>query len=154
MPPTSESPGPDSAVTTPTENKPTSTVEEFSKATFESSTVKELEEEASGNSNDDPSIQVDVNNKEMRTVLDKASSTEVITALNLDTRLKSGSFASLGSSNSDSYASVASSISNGIYEKASSFTSGRVHILFSIKHTDHIMDLFDIGQLLEDLSLT
>lgn len=132
MPPTSESPGPDSAVTTPTENKPTSTVEEFSKATFESSTVKELEEEASGNSNDDPSIQVDVNNKEMRTVLDKASSTEVITALNLDTRLKSGSFASLGSSNSDSYASVASSISNGIYEKASSFTS--VASTHSIQH--------------------
>ncbi|XP_068731913.1 WD repeat-containing protein 44-like [Montipora capricornis] len=132
MPPTSESPGPDSAVTTPTENRPTSTVEEFSKATFENSTVKELEEEASGNSNDDPSIQVDVNNKEMRTVLDKASSTEVITALNLDTRLKSGSFASLGSSNSDSYASVASSISNGIYEKASSFTS--VASTHSIQH--------------------
>ena len=68
----------------------------------------------------------------MRTVLDKASSTEVITALNLDTRLKSGSFASLGSSNSDSYASVASSISNGIYEKASSFTS--VASTHSIQH--------------------
>ena len=123
MSPTSESPGPDSAAATPTEHKQTSIANDFAKATFGNSVVNELEAEACKSSNDDPSIQVDANNKEMRNVLDKASSTEVISALNLDTRLKSGSVASLGSSKSDSYASVASSISNGIYEKSGSFTS-------------------------------
>ena len=71
----------------------------------------------------------------MKNVLDKASSTEVITPLSLDTRLKSGSVASLGSTRSDSYASVASSISNGIYEKAGSFTS--VASTHSIQHQVH-----------------
>lgn len=122
--PTSESPGPDSAAATPTEHKQRSIADDFAKATFGNSVVNELEAElACKSSDDDPSIQVDANNKEMKNVLDKASSTEVISALNLDTRLKSGSVASLGSSKSDSYASVASSISNGIYEKSGSFTS-------------------------------
>jgi len=73
----------------------------------------------------------------MKNVLDKASSTEVITALNLDTRLKSGSVASLGSTRSetDSYASVASSLSNGIYEKAGSFTS--IASTHSMQHQLH-----------------
>ncbi|KAK2573339.1 WD repeat-containing protein 44 [Acropora cervicornis] len=122
--PTSESPGPDSAAATPTEHKQRSIADDFAKATFGNSVVNELEAElACKSSDDDPSIQVDANNKEMKNVLDKASSTEVISALNLDTRLKSGSVASLGSSKSDSYASVASSISNGTYEKSGSFTS-------------------------------
>lgn len=124
MSPTSESPGPDSAVTTPTEHRQTSAAEAFAKVTLPTEqSIQGLELETGENHQEDPSIHVDANNKEMKNVLDKASSTEVITPLNLDTRLKSGSVASLGSTRSDSYASVASNISNGIFEKAGSFTS-------------------------------
>lgn len=85
---------------------------------------KELEPQINEINEDDPSIHVDANNKEMKTVLEKANSTEVISALNLDSRLKSGSIASLGSTRSGSYGSVASGISNGIFENsAGSFTS-------------------------------
>ena len=85
---------------------------------------KELEPQTNEINEDDPSIHVDANNKEMKTVLEKANSTEVISALNLDSRLKSGSIASLGSTRSGSYGSVASGISNGIFENsAGSFTS-------------------------------
>lgn len=129
MSPTSESPGPDSAVSTPTEHRENSTADAFAKATLPSeqiNVIKELQElETNEPQQDetDPSIHVDANNKEMKNVLDKTSSTEVVTNFNLDTRLKSGSVASLGSTRSDSYASVASSMSNGIYEKAESYTS-------------------------------
>ena len=86
--------------------------------------VKELESQTNEISQEDPSIHVDEKNKEMKTVLEKASSTEVISALNLDSRLKSGSVASLGSTRSGSYGSVASNVSNGFFEQAAgSFTS-------------------------------
>ncbi|CAH3193157.1 unnamed protein product [Porites evermanni] len=68
----------------------------------------------------------------MKNVLAKTSSTEVISNFTLDTKLKSGSVASLGSTKSDSYASVASSLSNGIHEKEGSFTS--VASTHSIQH--------------------
>ena len=123
----SESPGPDSTVTTPVEQA-ASPVEAFAQAALDSEqdkAPKELESHTNEiHELDDPSIHVDANNKEMKTVLEKASSTEVIPALNLDSRLKSGSVASLGSTRSGSYGSVASSISNGIPENsAGSFTS-------------------------------
>ena len=133
MTPTSESPGPDSAVSTPTEHKQTSAAEDFAKVTLLSSAITELKLETSENDKDNPSIQVDSNNKEMKNVLEKASSTEVITSLTLDTKLKSGSVASLG--RSDSYGSVASTISNGIYEKAGSFTS--IASTHSMQHQTH-----------------
>lgn len=57
----------------------------------------------------------------MRIVLDKVSFIEVIIVLNLDIRLKLGSFVFFGSFNFDSYVSVVSSILNGIYEKVSLF---------------------------------
>lgn len=85
--------------------------------------VKELESQTNEISQEDLSIHVDEKNKEMKTVLEKASSTEVISALNLDSRLKSGSAASLGSTRSGSYGSVASNVSNGFFEQAGSFTS-------------------------------
>ena len=126
--PTSESPGPDSAVSTPTEHRENSTADAFAKATLPSEQIvikelQELETNEPQQDETDPSIHVDANNKEMKNILDKTSSTEVVTNFNLDTRLKSGSVASLGSTRSDSYASVASSLSNGIYEKAESYTS-------------------------------
>lgn len=101
-------------------------MEAFALATLpneQDQTATELESQTNEIHEDDPSIHVDANNKEMKTVLEKASSTEVISALNLDSRLKSGSVASLGSTRSGSYGSVASSISNGIFDKAGSFTS-------------------------------
>ncbi|XP_020601484.1 WD repeat-containing protein 44-like [Orbicella faveolata] len=124
----SESPGPDSAVTTPTEQAAASPVEAFAQAAAlsneQENAPKELESQSNDIHEDDPSIHVDANNKEMKTVLEKASSTEVISALNLDSRLKSGSVVSLGSTRSGSYGSVASGISNGILENsAGSFTS-------------------------------
>lgn len=124
----SESPGPDSAVTTPTEQAAASPEEAFAQAAAlsneQENVPKELESQSNDIHEDDPSIHVDANNKEMKTVLEKASSTEVISALNLDSRLKSGSVVSLGSTRSGSYGSVASGISNGILENsAGSFTS-------------------------------
>lgn len=136
MSPTSESPGPDSAVTTPTELPETSTAKAFATAALHNEQSNDLEELQQLGVNepqkDDPSIHVDSNNKEMKNVLAKTSSTEVISNFTLDTKLKSGSVASLGSTKSDSYASVASSLSNGIHEKEGSFTS--VASTHSIQH--------------------
>lgn len=136
MSPTSESPGPDSAVTTPTELPETSTAKAFATAALHNEQSNDLEELQQLGVNepqqDDPSIHVDSNNKEMKNVLAKTSSTEVISNFALDTKLKSGSVASLGSTKSDSYASVASSLSNGIHEKEGSFTS--VASTHSVQH--------------------
>lgn len=67
----------------------------------------------------------------MKKVLEKASSTEVIHALTLDTRLKSHSVSSLGSScnRSDSFASVSSAISNGptVNNSGSTASVGSTH---------------------------
>lgn len=124
----SESPGPDSTVTTPTDQAAASPAEAFAQAALpkkQDDAAKELEPQTNDSEirQEDPSIHVDANNKEMKTVLEKTSSTEVISALTLDSRLKSDSVASLGSARSDSYGSVASNISNGIFEKAGSYTS-------------------------------
>lgn len=98
----------------------------FAKAVLsngQDSTTKEFESQTTGSNQDNLIIHVDANNKEMKTVLDRTSSTEVIPALTLDSRLKSDSVASINSAKSDSYGSVASNLSNGISEKAGSFTS-------------------------------
>lgn len=120
----SESTGPDSTVTTPTEPETHIPARAFAKPVLsneQDGKTKELELLTTESNQDDPSIHVDANNKEMKTVLDRTSSTEVIPALSLDSRLKYGSVASIN--RSDSYASVASNLSNGISEKAGSFTS-------------------------------
>lgn len=122
----SESTGPDSAVSTPTEPETHIPARVFAKAVLsneQDSTTKEFESQTTGSNQDNLSIHVDANNKEMKTVLDRTSSTEVIPALTLDSRLKSDSVASINSAKSDSYGSVASNLSNGISEKAGSFTS-------------------------------
>ena len=125
----SESTGPDSTVTTPTDQESSIPVDPLNVYQDISTKPNCLEIQANEAAlQEDPSIHVDANNKEMKKVLEKASSTEVISALNLDSRLKSCSVSSLGSTRSDSYASVSSNISNGITEKAGSFTSvGSMH---------------------------
>ena len=135
MSPVSESSGPDSAVATPTELPETSADEAFARAALHNEQSDDLEVQQLGANEagqDDPSIHVEPNNKEMKNVLAKTSSTEVISNFTLDTKLKSGSVASLGSTKSDSYASVTSSLSNGIHEKEGSFTS--VASTHSIQH--------------------
>ena len=66
---------------------------------------------------------MDANQQEMKEVLEKTSSTEVVSASKLDERLKSPSITSLDSSRSDSYASVKSSVSNGVMQQTGSSSS-------------------------------
>ncbi|XP_031562157.1 WD repeat-containing protein 44-like, partial [Actinia tenebrosa] len=92
------------------------------KTTSDLTTVTNTLEDADEN---DPAITLDYKSQEMKKVLEKASSTEVIHALTLDTRLKSHSVTSLGSScnRSDSFASVSSVISNGQMNNISGSTA-------------------------------
>ncbi|KAK3724341.1 hypothetical protein QZH41_010850 [Actinostola sp. cb2023] len=79
----------------------------------------------------DPVITLDYKSTEMKQILEKASSTEVIPALCLDARRKSNSVTSLGSScnRSDSFTSVSSAISNGpmLNKSGSSASVASIH---------------------------
>lgn len=91
----------------------------------------------------DPAITLDYKSTEMKKVLEKASSTEVIPALTLDARRKSYSVTSLGSScnRSDSFRSVSSVTSNGETLKNSG-SSTSVTSANAFKHpTDNVKNL-------------
>lgn len=97
---------------------------------------------------DDPAITLDYKSTEMKQVLEKASSTEVIPALSLDARRKSNSVTSLGSScnRSDSFRSVSSVVSNGAtLNKSGSSTS-----VDAIKHGSLVRVRSESGRPLSD----
>jgi len=120
-------------------NKPQPNVNPNSSCLQETSStaVTKIEQESNQH---DPAITLDYKSTEMKKVLEKASSTEVIPALTLDARRKSSSVTSLGSScnRSDSFRSVSSIASNGAtLNKSGSSTS-----VTSTKHpTDNVRNL-------------
>ena len=81
------------------------------------------EPSAGSDDEDNPSIKVDANQQEMKEVLARNNSTEVVSAARLDERLKSPSATSLDSSKSDNYKSAASFTSIDGVKQASSFSS-------------------------------
>lgn len=116
---------------------PDSTHSEKTPVTVPSVPVTDKPKEAIQN---DPAITLDYKSTEMKTVLEKASSTEVIPALTLDARRKSNSVTSLGSSchRSDSFRSVSSMTFNGAaLNKSGSSTS----ITSTKNHTDNVRNL-------------
>ncbi|XP_048588390.1 WD repeat-containing protein 44 [Nematostella vectensis] len=102
----------------------------------------------------DPSIQLDYKSQEMKEILAKASSTEVIPALTLDSRLKSHSVTSLGSSGnkSDSFMSLSSNASNGpiMRKSGSSASVGSIH---SFQHGELVRVRSASGRPLSDIEI-
>ncbi|EDO29055.1 predicted protein [Nematostella vectensis] len=90
----------------------------------------------------------------MKEILAKASSTEVIPALTLDSRLKSHSVTSLGSSGnkSDSFMSLSSNASNGpiMRKSGSSASVGSIH---SFQHGELVRVRSASGRPLSDIEI-